>query len=181
MNILICYATTEGQTRKIALHAADFIMRHGCSATVENADSAENLSLEDFDGVILAGSVHVGRYQTALVHLVRSRVDQLNAIASAFLSVSLSAAGDENDRQDARKLAADFLEATGWSADMVLDVAGAFRFTQYDFFKRWAMRLIAMQKGESVDPDQDKEYTDWEALDDFLDRFVDHVRAARQD
>ena len=176
MNILICYATTEGHTRKVALHAADFLMRHGCEATVENADSAEDLDLTVFDAAILAGSVHIGRYQTSLDHFVRSRIDQLNARPTAFLSVSLSAAGDADDRKDADELATGFLKATGWTADMVHNVAGAFRFTQYDFFKRWAMRLIALQKGETVDTRQDREYTDWIALDDFLDSFEEHAR-----
>jgi len=53
----------------------------------------------------------------------------------------------------------------------VVHVAGAFRFAQYDFFKGLAMRWIAHSKGEVVDPHQDKEYTDWDALAGVLDRW----------
>jgi menaquinone-dependent protoporphyrinogen oxidase len=51
-------------------------------------------------------------------------------------------------------------------------VAGAFRFTQYDFFKSLAMRWIAHNKGEEVDPHADKEYTDWDALAALMRRWA---------
>ena len=54
-----------------------------------------------------------------------------------------------------------------------MHVAGAFRFTQYDFFKSLAMRWIAHSKGEVVDPHADREYTDWAALADLMARWPD--------
>ena len=43
---------------------------------------------------------------------------------------------------------------------------------EYDFFRAWAMRRIADQKGEAVEPGKDKEYTDWAALILALDTWV---------
>jgi menaquinone-dependent protoporphyrinogen oxidase len=43
-------------------------------------------------------------------------------------------------------------------------VAGAFRFSEYDFFRAWAMRRIAAERDETIDTDCDKECTDWSAL-----------------
>ena len=53
---------------------------------------------------------------------------------------------------------------TGWTPGQILHVAGAFRFTEYDFFKGWVMRLIAKEKKVEVDPHRDLELTDWPAL-----------------
>ncbi|MFM7443568.1 MAG: protoporphyrinogen oxidase, partial [Tabrizicola sp.] len=87
-----------------------------------------------------------------------------------FLAVSLSAAGqDPDDWAGLRKCLATFEQDTGWTPGRVEHVAGAFKFSEYDFFRAWAMRRIADQKGEVVEPGKDKEYTDWAALGQTLD------------
>ena len=50
--------------------------------------------------------------------------------------------------------------------------AGALRFTEYDFFKRWIMRSIAEKEGHTVDTGKDIEYTDLAALKDFVEDFL---------
>jgi menaquinone-dependent protoporphyrinogen oxidase len=57
-----------------------------------------------------------------------------------------------------------FKAETGWTPRQILQVAGAFRFTRYDFFKSWAMRRIAKDKKIKVNPHEDLELTDWSAL-----------------
>jgi menaquinone-dependent protoporphyrinogen oxidase len=90
-----------------------------------------------------------------------------------FLAVSLSAAGnDPDDWAGLRKCLADFETETGWTPGRVEHVAGAFRFSEYDFFRAWAMRRISDQKGEAVESGKDKEYTDWAALGAALDQWV---------
>ena len=61
-----------------------------------------------------------------------------------MLSVSLSAAGtDAEDWAGIHKCVAQFEADTGWIPGRVEHVAGAFRFSEYDFFRAWAMRRIA--------------------------------------
>ena len=55
---------------------------------------------------------------------------------------------------------------------MLHHVAGAFRYTEYDFFKRWALKYIAWHKGAPTDTSRDYELTDWEDLARFVDGFV---------
>lgn len=45
----------------------------------------------------------------------------------------------------------------------------AFRFTEYDFFKRWVMKLIAWDKGVRLEPGKDLELTNWDALSTTVD------------
>lgn len=173
MRIAIIYATTEGQTRKIARFAADHLNGAGHMVELVPAADAEDLDLSRFDAAVLAGSVHISRYQAELVDFTKAQAGALAAMKTLFLSVSLAAAGD--DRDDWKGLdecVAQFADATGWTPGHVEHVAGAFRFTQYDFFRSWAMRWIAAQKGQEVDRAADKEYTDWQALADCLDDWV---------
>ncbi|MFO1202952.1 MAG: flavodoxin domain-containing protein [Tabrizicola sp.] len=183
MYLLIAYATTDGQTRKIARHAADQLAAKGHAVELLNVEDAEGLDLSRFDAAVLAGSLHAGGYQKALGTYVSGARVALAQLPTLFLAVSLSAAGnDPDDWAGLRKCLAEFETETGWTPGRVEHVAGAFRFSEYDFFRAWAMRRIADQKGEVVEPGKDKEYTDWAALDrtlaDWLDSVAPRVKAA---
>ncbi|WP_149586609.1 flavodoxin domain-containing protein [Tabrizicola flagellatus] len=173
MQILIAYATTDGQTRKIARFAADRLAGQGHAVELLNLEDAEGLDLARFDAAILAGSLHAGGYQKALTRFASAERVNLALMPTLFFSVSLSAAGqDAEDWAGLRKCLADFELETGWTPGRVEHVAGAFRFSEYDFFRAWAMRRIADMKGETVEPGKDKEYTDWAALGTTLDAWV---------
>ena len=177
MNILIIYGTIEGQTRKIATFMADRIRDLGNEVSlVDSADMPVNLDIGVFDAVIAAGSVHNGHHQGGLLHFVRSHAEEMQAMPTAFVSVSLSMAGDETqDRLDAAECADRFLDVAGWKPTVVHLVAGALRYTQYDFFKGWMLKMIAGAKGASTDTSKDHEFTDWHDLEAFVDAFVGQV------
>jgi menaquinone-dependent protoporphyrinogen oxidase len=168
MTILIAYATTEGQTRKIARFCADCLTAQGASVEVlplVDLPDDEGGDMARYRAVILAGSVHGGRLQPQLHRFAARHAAALNDKPGLFLMVSLAAAGNNADEHaDLARIAAEFVDSCGWTPEKVVNVAGAFRFTQYDFFKSLAMRWIAHSKGEAVDPHADKEYTDWAAL-----------------
>lgn len=172
MDILVAYATTEGQTEKIARFCARHLGEKGHTPHLVHLDSGGE-ELPDCAAAILAGSVHIGKYQDALEGFALRHALRLNQMPTLLLAVSLAAAGDDADEwADLDRIAQAFQARTGWTAGAVAQVAGAFRFTQYDFFRRLAMRWIAHQKGQQIDPHGDKEYTDWEALAARLDAFV---------
>lgn len=182
MYLMIAYATTDGQTRKIARYAADRLVGLGHAVELLNVEDADGLDLTRFDGAILAGSLHVGGYQKALSTYATRAAAELALLPTLFLAVSLSAAGnDPEDWAGLRRCLAEFEAETGWTPGRVEHVAGAFRFSEYDFFRAWAMRRIADQKGEQVEPGKDKEYTDWAGLvltlDDWLASIAPRVKA----
>ena len=165
MKILIVYATTDVQTRKIARFAADRLCDAGHNVELVTAAETEGLDLSRFDAAVLAGSIHAGHFQDNLQSFAKASAEALGRLPTLFLSVSLSAAGtDEKDWEGIHAVVTEFQKATGWTPGRVEHVAGAFRFTQYDFFKSWAMRWIAHQKKQEVDSERDTEYTDWEKL-----------------
>ena len=166
MNILIVYGTTEGQTRRICQVCADILIAAGHSVELmQPAGDEADFDLSRFEAVIGAASVHMGAYQSELTHFVAAHEAALNARPSLFLSVSLAIAGeDPEELADLERIVARFVEDTGWRPDRVAQVAGAFRFTRYDFLKSWAMRWIAARKGQDIDPHSDTEFTDWVAL-----------------
>ena len=182
MNVLIVYGTTEGQTRKIARFMADCINNRDDTVTlIDSADLPKDLDIDSFDAVIAAGSVHNGRHQAGLFQFVRDHLVVLPDMPTAFISVSLSTASDDvEDRLDATACADRFLEASNWKPTTTHLVAGALRYTQYDFFKGWMLKMIAGAKGASTDTSEDHEFTDWNDLEAFTGRFLDEV-ASRTD
>lgn len=174
MKLLIVYGTTEGQTRKIVQFMRDRLSTSGHQVTlVEAIEPPANLNLRAYDGIIVSGSVHVGKYQTGIEEFVRAHAASLATMQSAFVSVSLAAAGhDDEDVHGLEKVVADFAHRTGWTPKVLHHVAGAFRYTQYDFFKRWALKYIAWRKGAPTDTSHDYELTDWDDLTQFVDGFV---------
>ncbi|MDR9482714.1 MAG: flavodoxin domain-containing protein, partial [Salibaculum sp.] len=90
-----------------------------------------------------------------------------------FLSVSLAAAGHEaEDWRVLDRIIDDFAEVTGWAPERVEQIAGAYRPSEYDLFKRFIMRRIIATKDPEADLDTDRDYTDWPALDALVDDWV---------
>lgn len=174
MKILLVYGTTEGQTRRIAQFMCERLSGAGHGVTlIEATEAADDLDPSAFDAAILAASIHVGRYQGPVEHFARRHRAALNDMNAAFVSVSLAAAGqDEDDVKGRAQCVADFERLTGWTPKRLHHAAGAFRYTEYDFFKRWALKYIAWRKGAPTDAGRDHELTDWDALGRFVDGFA---------
>jgi len=180
MKILIVYATTEGQTRKVAQYVFDRLAGAGHAAELIPAAEASGRDPSGFDAAVVAGSVHGGRYQKELVDWATAEARGLSRVPTLFLSVSLTAAGeDAQEWEGLRGCVTRFAAETGWMPARVEHVAGAFRFSEYDFFKSWAMRWIAAQRDESVRAGEDREYTDWEALGAVLKDWTAGLAAGR--
>lgn len=180
MRILICYGTTEGQTRKIADFIADIVKRRGHEPAVFDATAVSDLEPSRSGAAILAGSVHMGRYQSALLHRISRWRTELNAMPSAFISVSMSAASeDSHDRAEVDEICQKMLRETGWTPKATHHAGGAIRFSEYDFFKRWVARMVARQMRRDARPGEDQEYTDWPALAAFVESFLSSLPGAK--
>ena len=181
MKLLLVYGTTEGQTQKIAQFVASHLTQQGHQAKVVNAIDATAASDDprEFDAVIIAASLHAGRYQSSIIHFVSKYLAAINARPNAFLSVSLAAASDDDDDvQGLKRCVSHFTHQTGWTPQLIHHVAGAFRFTAYDFLKRWAMKYIAYRKGGPTDTSLDHELTDWPDVARFVDEFCSRIETA---
>lgn len=174
MPLLVAYATTEGHSAKVAAFIAERLREHGHRVDLVDTGSPAAAQVQPiYQGAILGGSVHFDRHQSSLAHFIRANRAWLGAMPLGFFSVSMAAAlAEGRDIDEAEQALERFVEDCGITPVARACVAGALRFTQYDFFKRMIMRLIARQSGESVDISQDREYTDWEALRGFVDAYL---------
>lgn len=182
MRVLIVYGTVEGQTRKIAEYVGQIAGEAGHAVEIRDAASlAPDGPLGAADIVIIGGPVHQGRHPAALGHFVKAHAQALQARPTGFFSVSLaSAIRDEEHAGEARKYVADFVAETGWTPGVTALVAGALRYSQYDFFKRFVMKLIAREQGGDTDTTRDYEYTDWSEVRRFVHDVLARAAAGAQ-
>ena len=175
----VFYATTEGQTRRIAQRVAEELRWRGLDSVALDVKSraADTLPWGKVRGTVLGASLHGGRHQPAICAFVRAHANRLNQRPSAFFSVSLSA-GSANAREvaAARNLAQAFVTGAGWHPRQVACFAGRLAYTKYGFFKKRLMRRIARKEGASSDMTRDHEFTDWAGVVRFSEEIAAAVR-----
>ncbi|SMO62932.1 flavodoxin domain-containing protein [Fodinibius sediminis] len=168
MKILIIYGSTEGQTRKICTFLRDKAQEAGHEVSLNDASGAD-LHPKGFDAVIIGASLHMEKYQASVEHYIQEHQSVLNSIPGVFISVSLAAASnDPKSWEELKEITSTFLEQTGWHPTHVEQVAGALRYSKYNFLKKFIMRLIAQQNDGDTDTSEDYEYTDWNQVKDIL-------------
>jgi menaquinone-dependent protoporphyrinogen oxidase len=98
--------------------------------------------------------------------------EALGTKPSAFISVSLSAVL-EAARAEAQKYVDSFISVSGWRPRRTLLLGGALRFTEYDYFQEQIVKFIVMKRDGAPSTGRDREFTDWQALADFIDGFLE--------
>jgi len=167
--ILIVYGSIEGQTEKIVHFMADICKQKDITVNLVSGEkSHDDFGLSDYDGVIIAVSVHMGKYPGYISkYIVRNR-ERLQQIPTAFVSVCMAIHSDKpEDRQEAQGYIDKLLRQTKWQPQRMVAFAGAIKYTQYNFLIRFIMKLIAKKEGAATDTSRDHEYTNWKEVEKF--------------
>ncbi|HUJ15938.1 MAG TPA: flavodoxin domain-containing protein [Thermoanaerobaculia bacterium] len=165
--LLIVFASRYGQTEKIARRIAAIA---GPAARVVSIADADDIHIEEFDALIVAGGVYFGRHDRRLEDFVRRKLGVISTVEAAFISVS----GSANE-----SYVHEFARRTGWVPELHATFHGGEPYTKYGFFVRWMMRSIARRHGRKVDVHRDYEFTDWASVDRFGRDFLGYVSVKR--
>jgi menaquinone-dependent protoporphyrinogen oxidase len=169
--ILVIYGTAYGQTERVARRITDQLTRHGHAVCMYRGDSLpRHLPLDDYDAFLVAASVLGGRHQRYIRDFARRFASRLNAAPSAFVSVSGAAQGSP---EKARRYIEEFLQQTSWRPALSASFAGAMAYRQYGLLLRWIARWVSQRQGGPTDTSRDHEFTDWQAVDRFGERFAE--------
>lgn len=174
MPTLIVYGSQEGQTQKITERIAEILRHKGQQVTVFPVGQLPaDFTLDNYDAVIVGGSIHVGKYPRHLEKFVTAHRNRLDTIPSAFFTVCLAIHSQQVESQQAAlKYGNDFLARTGWQPTLSATFAGAVTYTSYNFITRFIMKRISKKEGGSTDTSRDHEYTDWALVEQFAEEFV---------
>jgi menaquinone-dependent protoporphyrinogen oxidase len=179
----VFYATNEGQTRRIAERISEILRGRGFESLAIDVASpeAERVRWERVGGAILGASLHLGRHQKEADRFARAHRERLNAIPSAFFSVSLAIASKRpHEPDEARRIARSFAAEVGFRPGRIVCFAGRLAYTQYGFLIRFIMKRIARKEGGPTDTSRDHELTDWNEVARFANDFADALRPVRK-
>ena len=178
--VLIVFGSTEGHTRRLAEFLGERLAQAGREIVLRPAPETKGaFDPTGYGLVVVAASLHWGRYQSAVIDFVQRHHQTLNAAPSAFVSVSLAAAGvDQPENVSLEECLAQFLEETSWKPHALHHAAGAIRHSAYDYFKSLAAKLIADDRRDKVTPAEDYDLTDYDALSAFALGLAGEVTAS---
>jgi menaquinone-dependent protoporphyrinogen oxidase len=182
-SVLVVFGTTEGQTAKIAEFIAAALKAHGVEVDlVDSAGERAALVQPVYAAAIVCGSLHQHKLQTSLLRFLKDNTAWLAGIPAALVVVSLTAVlKDDRSRDELREAVDALCRECRWTPTVTRHVAGALRYTQYDYFKRLIMKLIAQQHGGDTDTSCDHEYTDWDDVTHFVEAFLASAHLAEGD
>jgi menaquinone-dependent protoporphyrinogen oxidase len=169
MKILAVFGSSHGQAESVLRRVAAALEQHGHVLELHDSERLpRKLKASDFDAVVVAASIILGRYQAAVRDFVQHHKAELAALPTAF--VSINGAAPESDpkwQEAARGYLEGFLRQTGWTPRWTATFAGALRYPSYGIATRRLIKLISWQAGGPTDTSCDYEFTDWEAVDRF--------------
>ena len=175
VSFLVLYGTGEGQTERVADRIVDTIRERGHEAAAFNVrDAPANISLEEYEAVLIGASIHAGRHQSAIKQFVTEHRESLTGKPTGFFQVSLSSATEDGEAEAAGYVEA-FIEATDWHPDRIGLFGGALRYSEYGFLKRLLMKQIAKRSMPGVETSHDVEFTDWHEVEAFAADFAAFV------
>ncbi len=163
-SILVVYATTQGQTAKVARFVTDELRLAGAEVDCLEAGAADPRP-EEYDAVIVAASIHVSAFQRPVEQWVRRHAAVLRQRPTLFLAVCLAVLQQDPKAQaELREIVARFERKTGWTPAELQFIPGALRYSAYGWLTRLVMKRIAARAGGGTDTSRDYEYTDWADL-----------------
>jgi menaquinone-dependent protoporphyrinogen oxidase len=178
--ILVVFATSHGQTEKIAEAIAARLRTIGHDVSVADA-SLGPPAPDDYDAVVLGSRLEIGGFSRSIARYVDHHRRALGARWSGFYSVSMSAASpNPKAATEVQAIIDKFLARTRWCPRRVASFAGGLAYTQYGPITRFIMKRISAANGGETDTSRDHEYTDWAAVDAFADQLAQDLEPRRE-
>lgn len=173
MSVLVAFATVEGQTGKIAEFVADVARERGLDVDLlDVSELTESASFDGVDKVVLAAPVHERRHPKPFEVFVTANAKELKSCNTLMLSISLSAAFPEG-MEEAEEYLVEMEMRTGLQPDAELLVAGAVRHLSYDYYATQVLRYIVLRDRDFDPSEGDREFTDWDAVRETLEKFFE--------
>jgi menaquinone-dependent protoporphyrinogen oxidase len=169
LRVLGVYGSSFGQAEAVLRRVAGALEARGHTVEVFKGDALPaDLVVDDFDAVVVAASIIIGKYQPYIRQFVRRHAAGLRGRPTAFISVNGSSPESMPEwRAAATRYVDTFLKDTGWQPGWTATFSGALRYPRYGIVTRWIMKMISRRTGGPTDTSQEYEFTDWNAVDQF--------------
>ncbi|MDP8052256.1 menaquinone-dependent protoporphyrinogen IX dehydrogenase [Pasteurella atlantica] len=170
MKTIILYLTTDGQTQKIAEQIGQVLQGEVSLCSLrENTITSDELA--SFDNIIIGASIRYGRFDSLLKKFIQQHHLILNQKKSAFFSVNLTARKENKNQPETNAYTRKLLESIQWKPNWVAVFAGSLLYPKYSWYDRLIIQFIMRLTGGETDTSKEVEYTDWQRVNDFAQKF----------
>ncbi len=163
--ILITYATTDGQTKKI------------CSKIKANLESANSVTLveikdndydlNDFDKIIIGASIRYGKHSKEVFSFFDYNKSILKTKKNVFFSVNVVARKEEKNTPETNPYMLKALEQIQTKPQLLSVFAGKIDYPKYKFIDKHMIRFIMWMTKGPTDLQSTNEFTNWNKVDEF--------------
>ncbi|MDQ2081862.1 menaquinone-dependent protoporphyrinogen IX dehydrogenase [Xanthobacteraceae bacterium Astr-EGSB] len=169
--MLLCYATRDGQAKKIATHVATRLAAKGIAVSsrdlATDPPSPAELAAAPLVAAVLA--IRYGKHLPQSARLVEALAACNAAPPLVLASVCLTARKPGKDTAEGNVYLRKFIARNGLKPVLATAIAGRLAYPGYRWFDRLAIRFIMWVTGGPTDPSVTVEFTDWAKVDAFAD------------
>jgi menaquinone-dependent protoporphyrinogen oxidase len=176
MKALLIYSSHDGQTKKIMTAIADKL-KSQMDYEMLNLKDLTYVNVNNYDVVCIGAAIRYGFFGMKLKEFVNVHSILFNQKKTAFFSVTLIARNEEKRTPETNSYTRKFLNAISWKPTMCETFAGALHYPEYNWLDRMMIKLIMRITGGETDTSKDIEYTDWEQVDAFAERFIEMAKS----
>lgn len=168
---LLLYSTREGQTKKILHSIQAQLSEFDCDLV--DLHTSGQIDFEQYDRVLIGASIRYGHLNKKLYRFIKDNLDALQASKAAFFCVNLTARKEEQgkDTPEGSAYIKTFLKKSPWQPKLIGVFAGALYYPRYSWLDRTMIKFIMSMTGGETDTSKEVEYTNWEKVTLFANRF----------
>ncbi|QSX40903.1 menaquinone-dependent protoporphyrinogen IX dehydrogenase [Shewanella cyperi] len=172
MKTLLIYSTVDGQTLSICERIRNCCQAAGEQVSLVSLDKVGELSLDDFDKVLVGASIRYGKHRPELLAFVNEHCERLAAKINAFFTVNVVARKPLKNTPDTNPYMKKFLLQSKWQPQQLEVFAGKISYPSYGFFDKQMIRFIMWLTKGPTDVTGTFDFTDWEQVQRFGEAFA---------
>ncbi|MGX1926285.1 menaquinone-dependent protoporphyrinogen IX dehydrogenase [Vibrio sp. NH-7] len=170
---LFLYSSREGQTKKILHYIEEQLKDFECELV--DLHNVTTVDFSHYDRVLIGASIRYGHLNKKLYQFIEQNLEHLERNKVAFFCVNLTARKEEQgkDTPEGSAYIRTFLKKSPWHPELIGVFAGALYYPRYGLFDKMMIKLIMTLTGGETDTTKEVEYTNWEKVALFSQKFVD--------
>ncbi|MGR5066155.1 menaquinone-dependent protoporphyrinogen IX dehydrogenase [Photobacterium sp. DNB22_13_2] len=168
--VLLLHSSSDGQTVKILKHI-EKALGEDCVCELVDLNTATSVNFADYSRILIGASIRYGHLNKKLYQFIEKNLLALKQAKVGFFCVNLTARKEGKNTPETSVYMKTFLKRSPWQPELQAVFAGALRYPRYGWFDRVMIQLIMRITGGETDTSKEVEYTDWQKVEAFADRF----------
>lgn len=168
---LFLYSGVYGHTRRISERIRNALESRGLD--VDLVPAAEAPDPGGYDAVLIGAAIRNGKHNPKVLEYIERHRRTLDAKPSAFFSVNLVARKPHKNTPETNPYTKAFVAKSPWQPKLLGVFGGDLDYQRYSAFDRNVIRFIMWLTKGPTDPSTKAEYTNWDEVERFAQRFAD--------